>query len=188
MNSTSMFDEIKLIVIDVDGTLTDGGIYYDESGNEMKKFCVKDAAGFFVANHLGIETMVLTGRECYATQKRMEDVGATYLFQNIRDKFSFLNAYLQQNKLNSKNVMYIGDDLNDLKAMKLAGLRACPKDSCCEIQSICNYVSSLQGGHGAVRECIEYFARLAGKWESSVAMVYDGTIKDGKEKDKSKER
>ena len=80
-------DFIKYIVIDVDGTMTDGGIYYDENGNELKKFCTKDAAGFFIAKRVGIKTVILTGRECQATTKRMKELQVDYLFQNITDKY-----------------------------------------------------------------------------------------------------
>ena len=83
-------DTIKLLVIDVDGTMTDGGIYYDNSGNELKKFSTKDAAGFFAAHKAGIKLMVLTGRNCAATAKRMEELQVEFLFQNIRNKAMFL--------------------------------------------------------------------------------------------------
>ena len=85
-----MKNKPRLIVIDVDGTMTDGGIYYDEHGNEMKKFCTKDAAGFFAAHEAGMEIMVLTGRECAATTRRMGEMQVDYLYQHIKDKRAFL--------------------------------------------------------------------------------------------------
>ena len=78
--------DIKVLVIDVDGTMTDAGIYYDETGNELKKFCTKDAAGFFAARIVGIKTMVLTGRECAATTRRMKELKVDYLCQNVKEK------------------------------------------------------------------------------------------------------
>ena len=82
--------ELKLIVIDVDGTMTDAGVYYDERGNELKKFCTKDAAGFFAAHSVGIKIMVLTGRECAATTRRMTEMKVEYLYQNVKNKAEFL--------------------------------------------------------------------------------------------------
>ena len=124
--------KIKLIVIDVDGTMTDSGIYYDENGNEWKKFCTKDAAGFFVAHKLGIKIMVLTGRECAATERRMKELRVQYLCQNVKDKMGYLSEFMKKNQLSKEEVAYIGDDLNDLSPMQLAGYRGCPNDSCSE--------------------------------------------------------
>lgn len=87
--------KIKLIVIDVDGTMTDSGIYYDENGNEWKKFCTKDAAGFFAAHKLGIKIMVLTGRECAATERRMKELRVQYLCQNVKDKMGYLSEFMK---------------------------------------------------------------------------------------------
>ena len=80
---------IEYIVIDVDGTLTDAGIYYDEHGNELKKFCTRDAAGFFAAKILGIKTIILTGRECAATLRRMQELKVDHIVQNVKDKVSY---------------------------------------------------------------------------------------------------
>ena len=90
---------IKYLVIDVDGTLTDSGIYYDETGNELKKFCTKDAAGFFAAQKAGIKIIILTGRECKATKRRMEEMKVDYLYQDIKDKTSFLQEFMKKNNL-----------------------------------------------------------------------------------------
>lgn len=147
---------IKLLVIDVDGTMTDGGIYYDEHGNEWKKFNTKDAAGFFAARRVGIKTMVLTGRECSATTRRMTELQVDYLFQNVKDKAAFLRDFMQENSLKKEEVGYIGDDVNDLEPMKLTGLVMCPADACREVREIADYVSPVMGGHGAVRDGIEY--------------------------------
>ncbi len=148
--------QIKLLVIDVDGTMTDGGIYYDEHGNEWKKFNTKDAAGFFEAKRAGIKTMVLTGRECAATTRRMTELQVDYLFQNVRDKAAFLRDFMRESGLEKENVGYIGDDVNDLEPMKLTGLVMCPADACREVMEIADYVSPFLGGHGAVRDAIEY--------------------------------
>lgn len=83
------YGKIEYFVIDVDGTMTDAGIYYDDSGNELKKFCTKDAAGFFTAHAVGMKIMVLTGRECKAVTRRMQEMSVEFIFQNIKDKKIF---------------------------------------------------------------------------------------------------
>ena len=170
----SQFSELNYLVIDVDGTLTDAGVYYDEHGNELKKFCTKDAAGFFAAKEMGIKTVVLTGRECAATARRMSDLKVDHVFQNVKDKQSFLLSFMEDNQLSKEQLGYIGDDLNDLLPMQLAGFKACPADSCEEIKRIADYVSTVNGGHGAVREIIEHFLRESGDWEGLVEKIYGG--------------
>lgn len=165
-------EEIKLWVIDVDGTMTDAGIYYDEHGNELKKFCTKDAAGFFAARQAGMKIMVLTGRECEATRRRMEEMKVDYLCQNVKDKTDYLENFMREHSLKTANVAYIGDDLNDLPAMKLAGFVGCPADSCPEIQDRADYVSPVKGGQGAVRDVIEHVLRKSGEWEETVRRIY----------------
>ena len=162
----------KLIVIDVDGTMTDGGIYYDENGNETKKFCTIDAAGFFAAKQLGIKTMVLTGRECKATTRRLTELKVDYLFQNVKNKYDFLLSFMSENGYEKKDIIYIGDDLNDLKTMSLAGYVGCPANSCREIKQIADYISDVPGGSGAVRDVLEHIFRESGDWERAVTEVY----------------
>ena len=164
--------ELKLIVIDVDGTMTDAGVYYDERGNELKKFCTKDAAGFFAAHSVGIKIMVLTGRECAATTRRMTEMKVEYLYQNVKNKAEFLQTFMSQHKLKKEEVGYIGDDLNDLPPMMLVGYIGCPADSCPEIKKIANYISGVKGGNGAVRDVIEHILHELGQWDNTVSRVY----------------
>lgn len=163
---------IKLLVIDVDGTMTDAGIYYDENGNELKKFCTKDAAGFFASHAVGIKVMVLTGRECAATTKRMCELKVDYLHQNVKDKVSFLKDFMKTNNLTKDDVGYIGDDLNDLAPMMLCGFIGCPADACQEILSVADIVGTCKGGNGAVRDVIEKYLRSKGLWEYATKRVY----------------
>ena len=167
----------KLIIMDVDGTLTDAGIYYDEYGNELKKFCTKDAAGIFVASHLGIKTMVVTGRKCAATTRRMQDMHVDYVFQNIREKKGFIEEFLKDNGYRREEVIYVGDDLNDLPAMELAGYVGCPADSCVEVRNRADYVSPIAGGHGAVRDVVEHVLHTADLWTDAAMEVYRNTLR-----------
>lgn len=168
--------KLKYLVIDVDGTMTDGGIYYDENGNEIKKFCTKDAAGFFAAHQVGIKIIVLTGRECMATTRRMNELNVQYIFQNIKDKVSYLKNFISDNNIEKDQIGYIGDDLNDLKPMQMCGYIGCPSDSCIEIRNIADYVSPVKGGNGAVRDIIEHILRENDEWENAISKVYGAGI------------
>lgn len=165
-------EQIKYLVIDVDGTMTDAGIYYDDHGNELKKFCTKDGAGFFAAHYAGIKLMVLTGRECQATTRRMQEMKFDYIVQNIRDKASYLEDFMKQNGIRREEIGYIGDDLNDLPPMKLCGFAGCPADACEEVKAYADYVADVKGGSGAVRDVICAMMRARGDWEQAVSAVY----------------
>lgn len=169
------YQKIKYLVIDVDGTMTDAGIYYDEHGNELKKFCTKDAAGFFAAREMGIKIMVLTGRECAATTRRMKEMKVDYLVQNIKDKEQYLHNFMKEHGVTGEELGYLGDDLNDLPGMRLCGFVGCPEDACEEVKSRADYISAVKGGYGAVRDIIAYLLKMRGEWETAVAKVYGRT-------------
>ncbi|MCQ2610479.1 MAG: HAD hydrolase family protein [Treponema sp.] len=162
---------VKLVIIDVDGTLTDGSVYYDEHGNELKKFNTRDAAGFFVAKELGIKIMILTGRACKATERRMSEMKVDYIFQNVKDKKSFLIDFFNTNNIRKEDIAYIGDDLNDFPGMRLSGWVGCPADSCDEVKLIANYVSFFNGGCGAVRDIIQVMVG-SDCWNEAVEKIY----------------
>lgn len=164
--------KIKYLVIDVDGTMTDAGIYYDEHGNELKKFCTKDAAGFFAARRAGIKILVLTGRECAATTRRMGEMKVDFLVQNCKDKVPYLEGFLQEQGAGWEETGYLGDDLNDLPGMSRCGFAGCPADACAEVKERADYVSTVKGGYGAVRDIIEHMLRERGEWEELTAEIF----------------
>ena len=163
---------LKYLILDLDGTLTDGGIYYDEHGNELKKFCTKDAAGIFTARAAGIEVMILTGRECTATKRRLTELGVKELHQNVKDKVAWMKSWMEQNGIQKSEVGYIGDDLNDLQPMQLCGYIGCPADACPEVKEIADYVSTIKGGYGATRDVIEHYFREIDMWTELVEKCY----------------
>ena len=168
----AQWNKIKYLIIDVDGTLTDAGIYYDENGNELKKFCTKDAAGFFAAHQVGIQIMILTGREGAATTRRMKEMKVEYLVQNCRDKVTYIQDFMRENHINREEIGYLGDDLNDLPGMSLCGFAGCPADACAEVKEKADYVSDIKGGYGAVRDIISYLLKERGEWEEAISKVY----------------
>lgn len=172
MKNKEELKKIKYLVIDVDGTLTDAGIYYDEHGNELKKFCTKDAAGFFAAHQVGMQIMVLTGRECAATTRRMTEMKVEYLVQNCKDKVTYMQEFMKENGISKQEVGYLGDDLNDLPSMQLCGFVGCPEDACAEVKERADYISGIKGGYGAVRDIVETLLRKRGEWHETISRVY----------------
>ena len=172
MKDKEQLKKIKYLIIDVDGTLTDAGIYYDENGNELKKFCTKDAAGFFAAHQAGIKIMILTGRECAATTRRMKEMKVEYLIQNCKDKVSYIQEFAKDNNIDRDEIGYLGDDLNDLPGMTLCGFVGCPADACDEVKEKADYISGIKGGYGAVRDIVSYLLKKRGEWEKAISSVY----------------
>ncbi len=164
--------KLEYLVIDVDGNMTDGGIYYDSTGNEIKRFCAFDAAGILAARFVGIKIIVITGRECNATIRRLEELGIDLVFQGVREKESFLANFMKERNIQVDSIGYIGDDLNDYKAMKLVGFRACPGNACEEIKAISDYVGTIMGGYGAVREIIRYVLKKRNEWDQAIFQLY----------------
>lgn len=169
MNKLSL---LKYMIMDVDGTMTDGGIYYDSRGNECKKFCTKDAAGFFCLSAAGIRVVVVTGRKCSATERRMRDLRVELLYQGIGDKRLFLERFMEEQGASASEIGYLGDDLNDYAAMSLCGFRACPSNACEEIKGISDYISPQAGGNGAVRDMAEHILKEREQWAEAVRLVY----------------
>lgn len=163
---------IKYLFLDIDGTFTDGGIYYDDNNNEIKKFCTKDGTGIICAHVAGIELIVLTGRECNATMRRMSELHIDRIEQGVKDKVAWIRSWIDENKIDISQIGYIGDDVNDLGSMRLCGWIGCPSDAAVEVRCIADYVSVATGGHGAVRECIEKILRDEGLWEEVLEKAY----------------
>lgn len=163
---------ITHVIIDVDGTLTDGGICYDATGNELKTFCTRDGAGLLAAKHTGLALIILTGRESRAVQRRAQDFDVDILEQGVQNKHTWLTEFMAANNLQSENFAYIGDDLNDYAAMQISGFVACPKDACPEVRSLAHFVAERKGGQGAVRDAFEFLLSLRGEWDAAVKSVY----------------
>lgn len=152
---------IRLLVMDVDGTLTDGRICIGADGEMMKTFNCKDGYGI---KHLlpdaGITPMIITGRDSTILARRADELGITELHQGVHDKLPLLKRLMEERGLTRNEVAYIGDDLNDLEAIRFAGLSGCPADSTQGIIDVVDYVCRRDGGRGAVREFIEHMIRL----------------------------
>ncbi|WP_297595855.1 HAD family hydrolase [uncultured Cetobacterium sp.] len=159
---------IKLIVLDVDGTLTDGKLYVSNSGDEMKAFNVKDGLGITQAISLGKEVAIITGKTSQIVTKRSSELGIKEIHQGIKDKIGTLESILKKYDIDYSNVAYMGDDLIDLAVMKKCKLAGSPKDAVEEILNISDFVSAKNGGDGAVREFIEYILKKENLWDNVI--------------------
>ncbi|STO31683.1 3-deoxy-D-manno-octulosonate 8-phosphate phosphatase KdsC [Fusobacterium necrogenes] len=156
---------IKLIVLDVDGTLTDGRLYMDDKDNCLKAFDVKD--GFAIAQwiKLGGIVAIITGKTSKIVKRRKEELGIQELAQGISNKVKELNKLLNKYSLLPNEVAYIGDDINDLGIINKVGFSACPKDAAPEVVERVTYVANKNGGKGAVREIFEKLMKENNMWD-----------------------
>ena len=146
---------IKLILLDVDGTLTDGGIYLGNSGEELKKFNVKDGYAIVNAQKVGIEFGIITGKKSELVKNRSEELKIKYLYQGISEKTVILKELMKKTGFKKEEIAYMGDDLNDIKIMENVGFSGTPLDGATEVKKIADFISTKNGGEGAVREFIE---------------------------------
>ena len=146
---------IKLIVLDVDGCLTDGKLIYSADAIESKSFNVKDGLGIASWNKLGNHTAIITGKKSVMVHKRAEELGIKYLYQGIKDKQSILKKIVKSLGLEFSEVAVIGDDLNDYNMINLVDESFTPLNGVKEIKSIVKTILSYNGGDGAVREMID---------------------------------
>lgn len=148
--------KIKMLVMDVDGTLTDGCIYIGAEGEMMKAFHVQDGYGIAqILPKLGITPIIITGRSSEIVEKRAAELKITHLYQGVSNKLTQLKAVAAELGAAPEEIAYIGDDLNDLECMRYCGCTACPADAVPEVLEAVDYVCKRNGGRGAVREFIE---------------------------------
>jgi 3-deoxy-D-manno-octulosonate 8-phosphate phosphatase (KDO 8-P phosphatase) len=148
--------KIKILILDIDGTLTDGKVYISPNGEIMKAFNIKD--GLMITNlpQYNIIPVIITGRESQITIRRCQELKITEIYQRVTDKVQQLNYIVAKYHCSLDEVAYIGDDLNDLECMKLCGISGCPADAVDQVKNTVNYVCKRNGGDGAAREFIEY--------------------------------
>ncbi len=161
---------VRLIVFDVDGTLTDGRIQYlgDE---ELQVFDVRDGLALSLLRHMGVRQVWISGRGCTATRKRAEELGVDLLHLQAGHKGELLSAIQERYSLGSAATMAVGDDLPDLRLFARAGVRACPSDAAPEVRRQADIVTAAPGGRGCAREIVERLARAMGIWQDLVERV-----------------
>lgn len=159
---------IRLVVFDVDGVLTDGGLWYGKDGEVMKRFDVKDGHAIVLARLTGLPVAVLTARTSAIVETRAKELGVAKVFQGRKEKGPALEELCRELGVASSETAYMGDDVNDLPAMARCGLTACPADAVAEVRAAVHFVSSRPGGHGAARELLELVLRQTGRWQDAL--------------------
>jgi 3-deoxy-D-manno-octulosonate 8-phosphate phosphatase (KDO 8-P phosphatase) len=159
---------IELLVLDVDGVLTDGGIVYADDGVELKRFHVRDGSGLKIWQHVGKRAAVITGRTSRVVEVRAAELGIAPVFQGAAEKVPAYRQLLAGSGLAPEQVCYIGDDVPDLGVLAQCGLAVAVADACPEVRAAAHFVTGAPGGNGAVREVIELILRCQGLWQQVV--------------------
>ncbi|MBU5210412.1 KdsC family phosphatase [Heyndrickxia oleronia] len=167
-------NQVKLIVLDVDGVLTDGKIMIDSRGVEIKAFSVKDGMGICLAKFYGIKFAIISGRFSEAVDIRAKELQIDFLYQGVMDKNAKLEELLERLKIDYRNVCIIGDDLNDLPIILKSGLSFAPQDAAEQIKERVTHITSAKGGNGAVREMIEFILKSETDFDNLIEnFLYD---------------
>lgn len=173
MDLTSRARAVKLVVLDVDGVLTDGSIWVGEEGEAIKHFNTRDGLGIKMLQAAGIPVAILTGRNSKQTAARCAELGIEAVSQGKVFKGKAFADLVKAHGLAHEEVAYMGDDVPDIPALKLAGLSAVPADAVEEVKSLADYVSPFNGGYGAVRSLAELILRAQDKWGALVSARYE---------------
>lgn len=156
--------DVSALVFDIDGVLTNGDIIASDSGEFLRTFNIKDGYALQLAVKRGLVVAVISGGRGQAMQHRFEGLGIQEVFLGVSDKVQVLNALLSRYGISPEHVLYMGDDIPDLKVMQLVGLPVCPADAVPEIKAVSVYVSPNHGGRMAARDVIEKVLRVQEKW------------------------
>jgi len=165
--------KIKLLILDVDGVLTDGGIFYDDKGVETKRFDVKDGHGIKLAMASGIDVALVSARVSNAVKYRAENLGIRLVYQGIRDKVVALEEIMEKKSLKPDEIAYVGDDLVDLRVIKRIGFSAAVQDAVKDVMDRADYIAARPGGRGAVREIIEVLLKSLDKWDGATRQYFE---------------
>ncbi len=147
--------EIKIFLTDCDGCLTDGGMYYSEFGDELKKFNTRDGMGFAILKKRGIITGIVTSEEVDLNRRRAKKLDLDILETGCKDKLAVVKKICEDRGISLNNVCYIGDDINDIDIMKSVGYGCCPKDAIPEVKLVADYITMANGGEGVIREIVD---------------------------------
>lgn len=156
---------IEILLLDVDGVLTDAGIIYTDSGEQIKRFNAKDGLGIRLLMDNGIKTGIITGLSSKALHHRCEKLGISILYDNVKNKAAAIEDISIKTGIKYANMAFAGDDIIDLPAIKKVGVSFCVADANETIKEHCDFVTTLNGGYGAVREICEMILKAKGLWE-----------------------
>jgi YrbI family 3-deoxy-D-manno-octulosonate 8-phosphate phosphatase len=164
--------KIKLLIMDVDGVLTDGRIIYGPDGSEFKSFHVRDGHAMKLAKRAGLKMAIITGRDSEIVTRRGEELEVDFIYQKVFNKLEVYEKILKENNLKDEEVAFIGDDIVDLSVMRRVGLSIAVEDAAEELRQESLLITKNPGGRGAVREVIEYILKARGLWEDVTKRYY----------------
>jgi 3-deoxy-D-manno-octulosonate 8-phosphate phosphatase (KDO 8-P phosphatase) len=168
--------KIELLLLDVDGVLTDGGIIYSEDGPEIKGFHVRDGSGLKIWRHLGKRAAMISGRTSYIAARRARELDIEPVIQGALDKWPAYQRVLAETRLRPDQVCVMGDDVPDIPLLRNCGLAVAVADACPDAREEAHYVTGALGGRGAVREAIELILRAQGTWQGIIEDYRSKTI------------
>ena len=151
--------QVRMLLLDVDGVMTDGGIYYSADGVEMKRFNAQDGYGVVLARENGLKIGIISGRTTPIVEARMKDLNVDEVIQGSMDKVTALRGIQKRHSLTDDEIAFMGDDLFDLPLLHAVGLSAAPRNARPEVKESVDYVAKADGGNGAVREFVEFILR-----------------------------
>ncbi len=164
--------QIRLLVLDVDGVMTDGRIIMDHEGRETKNFNVKDGHGMKVLMRYGVDVILVTGRKSTVVEHRARDLGIGEIHQGVHNKLEIAEAILRNRSMNYDHMAFVGDDIVDIPVLKRAGFSVAVADAVEDVKKCVDYVTVNKGGRGAVREVCELILKAKGEW-AGVAKRYE---------------
>lgn len=168
MDNETRAAQIALLILDVDGVLTNGQLVFGDQGEAMKIFHTQDGLGISVAHRAGLQTAIITGRETEMVRRRGAELKIANVYQGARDKVQAYEELLAKYDMTPEQVAYVGDDLNDLAVMTRVGLACAVANAVPDVKQRAHFITTREGGRGAVREVIELILRSQGKWEKVV--------------------
>ncbi len=158
----------KVVFTDIDGVWTDGGMYYDQTGNEWKKFNTRDSAAILFLRQLDIPIVVITGEDTEIMRRRADKLKLPFVYHGVKDKVAVAKAFCEERDIQWKDAAFIGDDLLDIPLLKLVGISGCPSDAPNYIQHLVTMVVDKKGGEGAFREFVELIIQRSGHWDEII--------------------
>jgi 3-deoxy-D-manno-octulosonate 8-phosphate phosphatase (KDO 8-P phosphatase) len=172
----SKLSKIRAFVLDIDGVLTDATIHVTESGEQLRRFNVRDGYAMQLVVKKGYLICVISGGKSQSVILRLNGLGITDVHLGITNKLEVLNAFMSQHHLNAEHIVYMGDDIPDIPVMKVSGVSACPSDAVEEVKAISDYISPRKGGEGCVRDIIEKVLKIQDNWFNSDPATQDDSI------------